>query len=128
MAQVDFSSYGSGGMCVAAEAPRPQVAAGLVAKRPRIGKALQLENVPTMLLNIPNAKPLAALELLRNSLPSDPEGLAVWRHSARVAAVMGSCPHSKQSFKSGGPSIRWHMWGSAWLSMLCRFTPLDHVR
>ena len=71
------------------------------AKRSRIGRALELEHVPTTLLCIQNARPLVALEMLRECLPGDQAGLADWRRMARVAAVMGSCPRSKSSFKSG---------------------------
>ncbi len=70
-------------------------------KKQKIEKALDLDRVPTLLLNVRQAKPLEALELLRNNLPDDPARLAEWRQTARVAAVLGSCPRSLQSFKSG---------------------------
>ena len=77
---------------------RPSAQAG---KRPRIEQALSLASMPTLLLNVCSARPLEALELLDRNLPRDEASLREWRHSARVAAVMGSCPRSKESFKSG---------------------------
>ena len=70
-------------------------------KRPRIEEALSLTSRPTLLLNVRSATPLEALELLHRNLPRDEASLREWRHGARVAAVMGSCPRSKTSFKSG---------------------------
>ena len=57
--------------------------------------------MPTLVLNVQRTRPLEALELLKKNLPCDEAGLAQWRHWARVAAVMGSCPRSIESFKSG---------------------------
>ena len=56
---------------------------------------------PTTLLNLRDIKPLEALMLLKENLPDDPEGKAAWRSSARVAAVLGSCPRTLKSFMSG---------------------------
>ena len=70
-------------------------------KRPRIDEALNLSSRPTLLLNVRSARPPEALELLQRNLPRDEASLREWRHGARVAAVMGSCPRSMNSFKSG---------------------------
>ena len=61
----------------------------------------EVVSTPTLLLNVREARPLQALELLRRNLPKDEAGLSEWRHHARIAAVMASCPRSKESFKSG---------------------------
>jgi len=63
--------------------------------------AAELPDAPTSLLQLSGRRPLQALESLRDMLPKDPVLLAQWRAKARVAAVMGSCPRSKGSFKSG---------------------------
>lgn len=39
--------------------------------------------------------------LPRQTIPQSAEGKAKWRHQARVAAVLGSCPRSLGSVKSG---------------------------
>ena len=71
-------------------------------KRTKIERPLDLVmSTPTLLLNVREARPLQALALLRANLPKDEEGLQMWRHSARIAAVMSSCPRSRASFKSG---------------------------
>ncbi len=80
---------------------RPTQGLPPAAKRPRTAEALELVNMPTLLLNVQRTRPLEALELLRRNLPSDEASLAQWRQGARVAAVMGSCPRSMDSFKSG---------------------------
>jgi len=61
----------------------------------------QLSEAPTTVLSIANSRPSEALELLRANLQQDPAYLAVWRQRARTAAVLGSCPRSKDSFRSG---------------------------
>lgn len=50
---------------------------------------------------MPGAKPLAALERLRAIIANDPAARSQWLAQAKVAAVMGSCPRSHKSFKSG---------------------------
>jgi hypothetical protein len=93
--QVDFSSWNKKVQCGAIQAAAPTI------KRPKITSAFELVKVPTLLLNVQTSRPLEALELLRRNLPRDEAGLKEWRHMARVAAVMGSCPRSLQSFTSG---------------------------
>ena len=60
-----------------------------------------LSEQPTQVLDIKMQKPLTALQTLREQLGDDPAKQAEWREQARIAAVMGSCPRSKASFKSG---------------------------
>jgi hypothetical protein len=79
----------------------PVMPSASITKRPRINEALALVEMPTLILNVQKARPLEALELLSKNLPRDDASLAIWRHGARVAAVMGSCPRSLESFKSG---------------------------
>ena len=64
-------------------------------------RALELTDAPTLVIDVSGAKPLAALALLEASMPADPVQRAAWRGRARVAAVLGSCPKSLRSFKSG---------------------------
>ena len=75
----------------------PPISRGLAG----VKRALELTDKPTSILDISGAKPLAALALLKAQLPTDAAGLREWRGKARVAAVMGSCPKSLGSFKSG---------------------------
>lgn len=63
--------------------------------------AASLAARPTTVVDVVGVKPLAALERLRCSLPADPEARLRWRDQAKVAAVMGSCPRSHASFRSG---------------------------
>ena len=67
----------------------------------QVQKALRLTSVPTTLLRLEGVTPRAAIQLLRDSLPSDMEGKKRWREQARAAAIMGSCPRSHASFLSG---------------------------
>ena len=71
------------------------------AKRQCIEHVASLCSAQTTLLSIQGAKPLDALDLLERNLPSDPKLRKMWTAQARVAAVMGSCPRSLASFKSG---------------------------
>ena len=50
-----------------------------------------------------SATPTVALDRLSGSMPESASGRAAWRANARVAAVLGSCPRSHKSFKSGDP-------------------------
>jgi len=60
-----------------------------------------LATAPTKVLKIDGVKPMRALELLKQELGDDPAKRAKWRGDARVASIMGSCPGSRASFKSG---------------------------
>ena len=61
----------------------------------------QIAKAPTTLLSLADAKPLKALEMLKQNMPVEVENRLKWRDAARVAAVMGSGPRSLASFKSG---------------------------
>ena len=54
-----------------------------------------------IVLDVKGVKPLEALKLLRSALADDPNVQEAWRSKARVAAVLGSCPRSLASLKSG---------------------------
>lgn len=56
---------------------------------------------PTQVLDIKGVKPLKAVEMLRETLQGDPQKQEEWRAKARVASILGSCPRSKASFRSG---------------------------
>ena len=68
---------------------------------PRLEQVAALCNAHTTLLNVANARPLEALVILERNLPKNAEAREQWKASARIAAVMGSCPRSLGSFKSG---------------------------
>ena len=82
--------------------PQPRrVAEWAESKKPRLNEVQELEHVQTTLLHIRDVKPMGALQLLKDTLPCDEAGKAAWRSSARVAAVLGSCPRTLKSFMSG---------------------------
>ncbi len=70
-------------------------------------RAIELVDAPLVLVDVRGAKPMEALSRLRATLPGDPAERRVWAQQARIAAVMGSCPKSHESFKSGATL---HMW------------------
>ena len=72
-----------------------------VSKRRCVKHIESMCSAHTTLLEIKNARPMQALELLDRNLPDDQELRKEWSAYARVAAVMGSCPRSLASFKSG---------------------------
>ena len=82
--------------------PQPRrVAEWAESKKPRLNEVQELEHVQTTLLHLRDVKPMGALQLLKDTLPCDEAGKAAWRSSARVAAVLGSCPRTLKSFMSG---------------------------
>ena len=54
-----------------------------------------------MFQDVSGLGPTAALEKLKESLPSDPAARASWMSESKVAAILGSCPRSRESFRSG---------------------------
>ena len=83
---------------------RPQVlpTAGPVEKSSFAGLARDLfSDVPTRITNFAGVGPRAASQELKRQMPADPVARAAWRKKAKIAAVMGSCPDSHDSFKSG---------------------------
>lgn len=69
--------------------------------KPRLDSVAELHEKPTLTLNIKGVGPLKALQLLANKIQNVPSKMAQWRDEAAVAAIMGSCPRSKDSFRSG---------------------------
>ena len=63
--------------------------------------AVELAECGAPLLDVGGNKPQAALAQLRAQLPQNAADRETWRKKARVTAVMGSCPRSLASFKSG---------------------------
>lgn len=51
------------------------------------------------LLDVSDAKPTVALKRLAEWV--DVQGSVAWQKRAKIAAIMGSCPKSQASFKSG---------------------------
>ena len=71
---------------------------------PRLALQQRVDRIveqPTQVLDIKGVKPLKAVEMLRETLQGDPQKQEVWRAKARVASILGSCPRSKASFRSG---------------------------
>ena len=60
------------------------------------------------------AAPMHVLVFVRMQIPQTAEGKAQWRHEARVAAVLGSCPKSVKSLKSGFRN---------WVNYICHTYP-----
>ena len=56
---------------------------------------------PTQVLNVKGIKPSQAIQMLREDLRGDPQRQEAWRVKARAASILGSCPRSKASFRSG---------------------------
>ena len=54
-----------------------------------------------VVLNVQGAGPKNAIECLKNELENGGEAPCVWEKRARLAAVLGSCPRSIDSLKSG---------------------------
>ncbi len=52
-------------------------------------------------LDISGKGPLAAVQMLSQSMPRNEAERSNWRQKARIAAIIGSCPKTKQSFLSG---------------------------
>lgn len=64
-------------------------------------RALNLAAAPATVLDVRGARPLEALQRLREAVPTDPMARKEWFAKARVAAIMGSCPKSRESFAAG---------------------------
>lgn len=60
-----------------------------------------LSSASTTVLDVEGAGPLKALDRLQAAVPADAEGLQEWRQKARLAAILGSCPKSIASLRSG---------------------------
>ena len=67
----------------------------------RVQQILHSGSSAADVIDIEGAGPLAALDRIRKKVPSDPVERAKWREGARVAAVLGSCPRSHSSMRSG---------------------------
>ena len=74
-------------------------------ERVSIDSALQLHRKPTQVLQIKDTKPIKALQVLEGAIGNDPEKRRQWLQEARIAAILGSCPRSLNSFQSGGTLI-----------------------
>ena len=99
--------------CQAAEEEEhePVAVAAPGLKRPRAEEPTKLPkwldellDEPATLLDVRGATPAQALERLRAELPDDPVQRQAWRAQAKVSAVLGNCPKSRESLKSGGIS------------------------
>ena len=66
-----------------------------------IDQAIALADSPAVLLNVAGRGPGAALALLSTQLPSDAYSREAYRLQARRTAILGSCPKSRDSYKSG---------------------------
>jgi hypothetical protein len=59
-----------------------------------------IESSSQVVLEVKGARPLEALQRLKETLRGCPVAGAKWISDARVSAVLGSCPRSQKSFKS----------------------------
>ncbi len=66
-------------------------------------QALALCEAPQLMVDVTGCGPNAALQLLRQTLPSDASSRLEWCRRAKIAAIVGSCPKSRDSFRSGPP-------------------------
>ncbi len=69
-------------------------------------RAVELVRKPLVMIDVANARPNQALSLLREALPQDASRRKQWIADARIAAVLGNCPHSHNSFVSGTHLLR----------------------
>ena len=60
-----------------------------------------LSNMQEQVINHSGRGPRDSLKELKRQLATSPGAREVWRKKARLAAVLGSCPSSHQSLKSG---------------------------
>ena len=77
-------------------------------EKPIEKRAVELVRRPLVMLDVANARPSQALELLREALPQDASRRKQWIADARIAAVLGSCPLSHRGFVSGEHLLRRH--------------------
>ena len=93
-----------------------------------IVQALALCDAPQVVVDVTGCGPNAAVQLLRQSLPSDVEGRRVWCQRAKIAAIIGSCPKSRDSFGSGSCVVYTSSAGPPPPSSLwARYTQLDQL-
>lgn len=72
-----------------------------ICHRTKLQEIAELQNRPSTILDIKGKRPVVALQDLEETLGNCPHKRAKWREEARVAAIMGSCPRSKESLASG---------------------------
>ena len=103
--------FGLSSVCLQAVEEEVKVPVVVAAPRTKIPRAEaptklprwldDLLDAPATLLDVKGATPAQALERLRAELPDDPVQRQVWRAQARVSAVLGNCPSSRDSQRSG---------------------------
>lgn len=62
---------------------------------------LAMIDTPSLLVDITGLGPRAALDHMHTDMPKDSEARERWWADARVSAIMGSCPKTRDSVKSG---------------------------
>ena len=77
----------------------------LVHARPEQCITVRLEALlawkPTLAVDVSSSGPRHALRRVCDLIPQTAEGRRAWMANARMTAVMGSCPRSKDSFNAG---------------------------
>ncbi len=63
-------------------------------------QASALCEAPQLMVDVTGRGPNAALQHLRQTLPSDASSRLEWCRRAKIAAILGSCPKSRDSFRS----------------------------
>ena len=62
-------------------------------------------DTPATVFDVKGLGPAAALKALVSELPESQDEKEIMWQRARVAAVMGSCPKTRESFRSGGLTL-----------------------
>ena len=75
-----------------------------ICKQPRHSlteQALALCDTQRIGLDVTGRGPGAALRMLEGAIPLDAASRHMWMENARIDAILGSCPKTRESFKSG---------------------------
>ena len=88
--------FSSGSSCSHGRTKCRRIVATSLAER-----AVNAADAPQVVLDVTGLTPCQALVKLKEALPHDKVERTQWCNDARVSAVLGSCPDSRSSFKSG---------------------------
>ena len=75
-----------------------------ICKQPRHSlteQALALCDTQSIGLDVTGRGPGAALRMLEGAIPLDAASRHMWMENVRIDAILGSCPKTRESFKSG---------------------------
>ena len=66
-----------------------------------VDQVLDLVNTPLIWHDVSDMDPNAAVESMRAAMPTSAVERARWKRSAKISAILGSCPRARGSFASG---------------------------